>query len=377
LRALVVRAKKALFTASTTEMPSFELIVLGSGGGPLETNLSAYLFHDYGSNWSEGIIGLEAGSGLGALTNLLTTKPDLFGELGRGFARPSKNAAHIMDHVHTYLITHAHLDHIASLVLSAGSHLGDRQKIISSKVVLEFIETAFQDRVWPNLVSYNPNDPPYNYLLSAIDLDNDYHTISPTVSIRCMPLSHGKNTKDEDYPSLAYFVRHKHSGRQFLFFGDVEPDSVSCKGTTRAVWREAAPLIADGYLTTIFLECSWLTGRPDPQLFGHLTPPYFVEELQSLAKEVISYRESCNVSNTSFGLDSDGQRLAKRKRSFPSSTPLNGLKVYVIHCKEPSEDITDQRPISQITATQIERLLQKVDLGVEIIGAESGMRIMI
>jgi cAMP phosphodiesterases class-II len=214
-------------------------------------------------------------------------------------------------------------------------------------------------------------------MVQRINLDNNYHKISSTVSTRCMPLSHGKTTKQEDYPSLAYFIRHKVTGREFLFFGDVEPDSISGKGTTRAVWRAAAPLIASGSLNTIFLECSWLTGRPDPQLFGHLTPPYFVEELRSLASEVTAYRESGNANNN-VELDSESQPLPKRRRSvqgyiLPSSS-LTGLKVYVIHCKEPTEDIKDTRHIAQITASEIRSLL-KDDLGVEILAAEPGMRI--
>jgi 3',5'-cyclic-nucleotide phosphodiesterase len=193
-----------------------------------------------------------------------------------------------------------------------------------------------------------------------------------------MPLSHGKTTKQEDYPSLAYFVRHKNTGRQFLFFGDVEPDSISGKGTSLAVWRAAAPLIAEGSLKTVFLECSWLTGRPDPQLFGHLSPPYFVEELRALANEVISYRESCNIT-TKIELDAEGQPLPKRRRSipgyaYPASTPLGGVKVYVIHCKEPMQDNKDSRHIAQITAAEIRSLLGD-DLGVEIVGAEPGMSI--
>jgi hypothetical protein len=195
-----------------------------------------------------------------------------------------------------------------------------------------------------------------------------------------MPLSHGKTTTEEDYPSLAYFVKHKITSRQFLFFGDVEPDSVSGKGTSLAVWRQAAPLIAEGSLTAIFLECSWLTGQPDAQLYGHLTPPYFVEELQVLAKEVVAYREKYNSSVNNIELDAEGEPVPKRRRSLagfahPTASPLGGVKVYVIHCKEPMDGADDIRPISQITATEIKSLLKDSNLGAEIIGAEPGMRI--
>lgn len=93
-------------------MPSFDLVVVGCGGGPDETNLSAYvvsltlcsvglmrtasyLIKPFHAKWADGIIALEAGvwhcvfmsllyslflagSGRGALTQILKQNPDLF-----------------------------------------------------------------------------------------------------------------------------------------------------------------------------------------------------------------------------------------------------------------------------------------------------------
>lgn len=59
-------------------MPSFDMVVVGSGGGPDETNLSAYLFKTFRANWDEGVVALEAGSGRGALAQILKNTPDLF-----------------------------------------------------------------------------------------------------------------------------------------------------------------------------------------------------------------------------------------------------------------------------------------------------------
>ena len=70
-----------------------------------------------------------------------------------------------------------------------------------------------------------------------------------------MPVSHGCGPNDDAYDSTALFIVDQSSGREVLFFGDVEPDSVSTQPRNRAVWKAAAPLIASGALSTIFIEC--------------------------------------------------------------------------------------------------------------------------
>lgn len=63
-----------------------------------------------------------------------------------------------------YLITHAHLDHISSLVLSAGSLYGPRKCIYGAKTTLQGLEAIFSDRIWPNLASWNEHDEEHKFL---------------------------------------------------------------------------------------------------------------------------------------------------------------------------------------------------------------------
>lgn len=58
----------------------------------------SYLFKEWDSDWDKGIIALEAGSGLGALSTLLKDNPDLLGDLGRA-SRPSVGAANVFNRV--------------------------------------------------------------------------------------------------------------------------------------------------------------------------------------------------------------------------------------------------------------------------------------
>jgi len=91
--------------------------------------------------------------------------------------------------------------------------------------------------------------------------------------------------------STAYFVRCSNTGREILIFGDVEPDSVSSFPRNHAVWAEAAPKIAQGILSGIFIECSYDDSAKDESLFGHLAPRHLIKELEGLAEMVAEKRK--------------------------------------------------------------------------------------
>ena len=59
------------------------------------------------------------------------------------------------------MITHAHFDHISGLVLSAGSLNGTRKRVHGLKDTLDTIASVFNDRLWPNLASFDERDDPY------------------------------------------------------------------------------------------------------------------------------------------------------------------------------------------------------------------------
>jgi cAMP phosphodiesterase len=95
--------------------------------------------------------------------------------------------------------------------------------------------------------------------------------------------------------STAYFIRTESTlttpKREILIFGDVEPDSISLSPRTAQIWAEAAPKIAAGILTGIFIEVSYTNAQADAILFGHLAPRHLLEELQSLADMVRQSRK--------------------------------------------------------------------------------------
>ncbi|KAJ6547146.1 cyclic-AMP phosphodiesterase [Mycena capillaripes] len=357
----------------------FDLVVVGEGGGPDETNLSAYLFKPAAAAWEDGIVALEAGSGQGTVQKLLQRDPNLFNTPNQPSARTKPySAAEIYSLVRCFLISHAHLDHVNSLVISAGSLGGPRKRLYAAKQTLADLESVFSDRIWPNLASWNEEDDNHKLLYTILGMNDAYEPLIPNVSVRGFPVSHGHNVGG-NYDSTAFFIRYDPTGHEFLFFGDLEPDTLSLSPQTINVWRAAAPKIPAS-LSTIFIECSWPSSRSDDTLYGHLKPEHLVHELEVLATEVVKVRDDRNAAQLS---GPSARPARKKQRMNPMASPpsdlrgaLQGVRVFVIHCKDTLDGALD-RPNQTLIIEQIKALLEVKELGVEILPARQGTRIRI
>lgn len=58
------------------------------------------------------------------------------------------------------------MDHINSLVVSAGSLRGPRKRVFALKQTLQDLELVFSDRIWPNLASWREDDDQVKLLYS-------------------------------------------------------------------------------------------------------------------------------------------------------------------------------------------------------------------
>ncbi|KAK7023876.1 cyclic-AMP phosphodiesterase [Favolaschia claudopus] len=357
----------------------FDLVVVGEGGGPDETNLSSYLFKPSVAAWEDGIVALEAGSGQGTVQKLLQSDPHLFDTPDQPVREKPYSATEIYSLVRCFLVSHAHLDHVTSLVLSAGSLGGPRKRIFGAKQTLADLESVFADRIWPNLASWKEEDDDHKLLYSLLGMNDSYDLIMPNVSVRTLPLSHGHNVAG-NYDSTAFFIRYDPTKLEFLFFGDLEPDTLSKFPRTINVWRAAAPKIPS-FLSTIFIECSWPSSRSDDTLYGHLKPEHLVHELEILAAEVVKFRNSAAQASSPVA-----RPVRKKQRTMLSpvvaSPPsdlrgaLDGVRVIVMHCKDTLDGAPD-RPNQTLIIQQIKALLEGKELGVEILAARQGMHIRI
>ncbi|PSK51883.1 hypothetical protein B9Z65_3150 [Elsinoe australis] len=147
---------------------------------------------------------------------------------------------------------------------------------------------------------------------------------SPTIPHTSHPFQQDPNVQAVD--STAYFIRDLASHREILMFGDVEPDSISVAPRLARVWAEAAPKIAAGVLTGIFIECSYADSQLDAVLFGHLAPRHLIAELQTLAEMVKeeraqrasekAMRKRKRAMNGAGGPDAEYYLDKKRSRSL-------------------------------------------------------------
>ncbi|KAH9901114.1 cyclic-AMP phosphodiesterase [Cubamyces lactineus] len=387
-------------------MTTFDLFVLGCGGGPYEDNLSSYFLKASDASWKDGVIALEAGSALGAVRKLLATHADVFATEAESVEKLTP--AEVYSWIQCYLITHPHLDHLSGLVLSAGSTPRSSVPVHGTQYTLEAISDVFSGKVWPALASWTKRlDKPL--LLSPLSPEDGYVALTDTISVRTMPISHGQSpistgatdtpTRSPDshsansrsfepYASSAFFLRHIPSAHEFLFFGDVEPDSLSSRPQTRDVWRTAAPKIPHT-LSALFIECSWPAGRPDALLYGHLSPAHLADELSVLAREVIASRARSRANSRGSGSDGDeaddneddgNDRRRKRRRQSDEDAEVDvhgalaGLRVFVVHCKDDLHGKYD-KPIHEVIAGQVRELVEDRALGAEIVAVEQGMLI--
>jgi len=218
------------------------------------------------------------------------------------------------------------------------------------------------------------------FICHRLPADRGYLDLNRDISVCSMPVTHGLTKTGSVYESAAYFLRNDVTERELLFFGDVEPDSISSKPQTINVWKSAAPKIPYT-LSSIFIECSWTSDRPDSLLFGHLSPVHLVDELVALAVEV--YKVKNNLQSVSVvvaeGGASPDARARKKKKLNPISLEslrgiLNGVTVHIMHCKSDVGGKYDG-PISQVIGAEVRALIEKKGLGVEIVVLEQGTRI--
>ncbi|GAA5913929.1 3',5'-cyclic-nucleotide phosphodiesterase PDE1 [Sporobolomyces salmoneus] len=323
----------------TVYEPSFDLLVVGCGGGPLETNLSCYLVKARQQAWKDGCAALEGGSTIGAIASLIERYPQAFEDFDLELEKNEtiaverrdgggKNAGKVWESIRSFSITHAHLDHIAGLVISSAAVQLAPKSVYGLPSTIQNLENIMNFGVWPNLGTRDATGSMRGKAYVWRELEGGADSASSGsrfplargLTATAIPVSHGTDpahsTVDtkESYVSTAFFVRNEETMSEFLFFGDVEPDSISCDPRTRKVWEAAAPKIVDSKLNVIFLECSYPSSQPQDKLFGHLSPPFVLEELQVLSGLVQEERQRRNLEK--------------------AAEPLAGVHVVIQHIKD-------------------------------------------
>jgi 3',5'-cyclic-nucleotide phosphodiesterase len=301
----------------------FTMVALGSLGGILDGNLSAYLIHprddDRGVTCDAGTLvnGLRVAEEKGGLADI-KQPPD----------SPDSRAGYVLTNkIKGYLVSHAHLDHVGGLLIASPD---DSKKPIYAlpSVNAALVETYFNWQAWPNFSDRGKAPQLKKYAMQDLKPGTAAPIADTKMSVTAFPLSHG------GVESTAFLLESDGDG--LLCFGDTGPDAVEKASRMHDVWAAVADKAKQRKLKAILIESSYTSDRPDNLLFGHLTPKWVAQSLREL------------------------DQLAGGKA-------LKDLPVVVTHIKY---SLTKEQPQKKV----LEELEHENDIGVRFIVPEQGSR---
>lgn len=305
---------------------AFQIVVLGCTGGPKEGNLSGYLFAPlkipawFALDAGTLLQGIESALSKGSLDTVTFTDPKITpaGEM-------------LSKHVRGFLISHAHLDHIAGLVLN--SQVDQPKWILGIDPTIDNIrDHIFNGRIWPNYGSEGAEPILDRYKYVRAPLHRQIPIPESPLTVECFLLSHPRG-----YPSTAFLIEFE--DEYLLYFGDTSSDFLEVEKHLARIWERIAPLIREKRLRAMMLECSFGEKEEDLAIFGHLDTRLMLKEL--------------HVLQDKFG------------------APLEGLKVIVTHRKENLSQGKDPKKVIE------EELLAGNDLGIEFLFPTQGARFLV
>ncbi len=322
----------------------FDVVALGVKGGIQDGNLSAFMIAPHGDSRS---VLCDAGT----VTNGI--KVAIENGAFNDIVVPSKSSLSKVGYVSThlingYLITHAHLDHVAGLMIAS---VDDINKPIyglpSTLTVLK--NSLFNWQAWPNFTDGGKAPQLNKYALQAVNTNAVFPIKNTDMTAQAFELSHN------GVISTAYLIRQGNSS--MLCVGDTGPDVIEPGNQLATLWQAIADELIAGRLKAIIIEVSYVNARPDKLLFGHLTPKHLLVELSHLASLV----GPASVNLT-------GELASGEKGGRSKYNALEDLPIVISHIKY---SLKKEQNLAQVIEAE---LAERNTLGVKFIIPQQGER---
>ncbi|KAK4943470.1 3',5'-cyclic-nucleotide phosphodiesterase pde1 [Elasticomyces elasticus] len=202
---------------------SFQVIVLGSSGGPREDNVTGLLVRTPQTEWGKSsMIAVDAGSHLANIIRILerympVSSQDLppkgyshileegpFAGIRFPHISAKANGLHIFREIlHAFLITHPHIDHLSGMAINtpALEYGREAKAIVALPTTIDAIKNhIFNDWLWPNLsdegngvgfVTYRRLIEGGNVRLGSGEA-RGYVNVCDGLATKCWGISHGR-----------------------------------------------------------------------------------------------------------------------------------------------------------------------------------------
>ncbi|HEY8934613.1 MAG TPA: 3',5'-cyclic-nucleotide phosphodiesterase [Cyclobacteriaceae bacterium] len=281
--------------------PAFDVVPLGVKGGSDESNLSSYAVAVKGTT---DYVCLDAGTVNYGIQ--VAIKNGVF----KGFPEDI-----IKTNIKGYLISHAHLDHVAGLVINSPDD--SPKNIYGLSSCLDILkEKYFTWKNWANFTNEGEKPQLNKYHYVTLEPGTETPLENTTMTVKAYPLSHVN-----PYESTAFLIGHNDS--YLLYLGDTGADEIEKSDRLKELWKEVSPLVQANKLRAIFIEVSFSNDQKEDKLFGHLTPNLLMKEMKLLN----NLSDLKNVSIVVTHRKPSGDREAKIKKQLED---LNALKLKLV-----------------------------------------------
>jgi cAMP phosphodiesterase len=248
------------FSVFSQTNPSFHIVPLGVLGGIDESNLSAYMIAAAGTN---NYVCMDAGTLHYGIQLAVDNKI---------FTIPAEQV--LKRYIKGYFISHAHLDHIAGLIINSPDDTAKNIYALASTI--QTIKTHyFTWDSWANFADAGEAPALKKYHYQTLTPDSVISIQNTSMTVQAFPLSHSNLT------STAFLL--KSNDAYILYLGDTGADTIEKSHNLHKLWQAVAPLIKNKQLKAIMIETSFPDEQPDKTLFGHLTPHWLMAEMDDLA----------------------------------------------------------------------------------------------